>query len=70
MTLGEDVCNYLILIFSVVGLNFDFLSLNIVGFVLYSLFNCGLFWITEVEVSLILYNIFSPKKRRIVCFIC
>ncbi|PNF37153.1 Cystinosin-like protein [Cryptotermes secundus] len=34
---------------SVVGLNFDFLSLNIVGFMLYSLFNCGLFWITEVE---------------------
>ncbi|XP_021926700.1 cystinosin homolog isoform X2 [Zootermopsis nevadensis] len=34
---------------SVVGLNFDFLSLNIVGFVLYSLFNCGLYWITEIE---------------------
>jgi len=34
---------------SVVGLNFDFLSLNIVGFVLYSLFNCGLFWIKEIE---------------------
>jgi len=34
---------------SVVGLNFDFLSLNIVGFVLYSLFNCGLYWIKEVE---------------------
>lgn len=34
---------------SVVGLNFDFLSLNIVGFVLYSLFNCGLFWNTEIE---------------------
>lgn len=34
---------------SVVGLNFDFLSLNIVGFILYSLFNCGLFWIKEIE---------------------
>jgi LCT (Lysosomal Cystine Transporter) family transporter len=34
---------------SVIGLNFDFLSLNIVGFVLYSLFNCGLFWIKEIE---------------------
>ncbi|KAJ4439689.1 hypothetical protein ANN_07817 [Periplaneta americana] len=34
---------------SVVGLNFDFLSLNIVGFILYSLFNCGLFWIKDVE---------------------
>ncbi|XP_046744120.1 cystinosin homolog isoform X2 [Diprion similis] len=34
---------------SVVGLNFDFLSLNIVGFVMYSLFNCGLYWIPEIE---------------------
>ncbi|XP_043475733.1 cystinosin homolog isoform X1 [Leptopilina heterotoma] len=34
---------------SVVGLNFDFLSLNLVGFVLYSLFNCGLYWIPEIE---------------------
>lgn len=36
---------------SVVGLNFDFLSLNLVGFVLYSLFNCGLYWIPEIEVN-------------------
>ncbi|KAL0271760.1 UNVERIFIED_CONTAM: hypothetical protein PYX00_008756 [Menopon gallinae] len=28
---------------SVIGLNFDFLSLNLVGFVLYSLFNIGLY---------------------------
>ncbi|XP_077284588.1 lysosomal cystine transporter cystinosin isoform X2 [Arctopsyche grandis] len=34
---------------SVVGLNFDFISLNIVGFVLYSLFNLGLFYIPEVQ---------------------
>ncbi|GLH11609.1 Cystinosin like protein, partial [Gryllus bimaculatus] len=34
---------------SVVGLNFDFLALNIVGFILYSLFNCGLYWITKIE---------------------
>ncbi|XP_008551440.1 cystinosin homolog [Microplitis demolitor] len=33
---------------SVVGLNFDFLSLNIVGFFLYSLFNCGLYWIPDI----------------------
>ncbi|XP_063989636.1 cystinosin homolog isoform X2 [Diachasmimorpha longicaudata] len=33
---------------SVVGLNFDFLSLNLLGFVMYSLFNCGLFWIPEI----------------------
>ncbi|XP_011307814.1 cystinosin homolog isoform X3 [Fopius arisanus] len=33
---------------SVVGLNFDFLSLNLVGFVMYSLFNCGLYWIPVI----------------------
>lgn len=37
---------------SVVGLNFDYLSLNILGFILYSLFNCGLYWIPEIEVCL------------------
>jgi len=26
------------------GLNFDFLALNIVGFTLYSMFNCGLYF--------------------------
>lgn len=35
---------------SVVGLNFDYLSLNILGFVMYALFNCGLYWIPEIEV--------------------
>ncbi|KAJ8668576.1 hypothetical protein QAD02_010239, partial [Eretmocerus hayati] len=34
---------------SVVGLNFDFLTLNVVGFFLYSLYNCGMFWIPEIE---------------------
>lgn len=34
---------------SVVGLNFDFLSLNIVGFIMYAIFNIGLYWIPEVE---------------------
>lgn len=29
---------------SVEGLNFDFLTLNIVGFTLYSVFNCGLYF--------------------------
>ncbi|XP_072940290.1 cystinosin isoform X2 [Epargyreus clarus] len=29
---------------SVVGLNFDFLALNIMGFTMYSLFNCGLYF--------------------------
>ncbi|KAL6433273.1 hypothetical protein ACFW04_006458 [Cataglyphis niger] len=34
---------------SVVGLNFDYLSLNVVGFLMYALFNCGLYWIPEIE---------------------
>ncbi|KAF5298132.1 hypothetical protein FQA39_LY02556 [Lamprigera yunnana] len=34
---------------SVIGLNFDFLVLNIVGFALYSTFNLGLYTIPEVE---------------------
>lgn len=34
---------------SVVGLNFDFLTLNLIGFSLYSLFNCGLFWSKTIQ---------------------
>lgn len=34
---------------SVVGLNFDFVALNIVGFTLYSLFNVGLYWNSYIE---------------------
>ena len=37
--------------FSVIGLSFDFLGLNIVGFSLYSLFNIGLYWIQPIQVS-------------------
>ena len=32
-----------------VGLNFDFVALNIVGFVLYSLFNVALYWIPGIQ---------------------
>lgn len=35
--------------YSVIGLNFDYLSLNLLGFILYSLFNIGL-WLPEIEV--------------------
>lgn len=35
---------------SVVGFSFDFLALNIVGFFMYVLFNCGFYWIPEIEV--------------------
>jgi len=34
---------------SVIGLNFDFLALNIVGFTLYGLYNIGLFWIGSIQ---------------------
>jgi len=34
---------------SVIGLNFDFLSLNIVGFSVYGVFNVGLFWIPSIQ---------------------
>jgi len=33
---------------SVVGLNFDFLTLNVLGFTVYSIYNVGLFWIPSV----------------------
>ncbi|RZC35768.1 cystinosin -like [Asbolus verrucosus] len=34
---------------SVVGLNFDFLALNLVGFTLYGIFNLGLYFIPEIK---------------------
>ncbi|CAG5080899.1 Similar to CG17119: Cystinosin homolog (Drosophila melanogaster), partial [Cotesia congregata] len=37
---------------SIVGFSFDFLALNIVGFVMYAIFNCGLYWIPEIEVPI------------------
>ena len=37
--------------FSVIGLNFDFLSLNIVGFTVYGCFNVGLYFVKAIEVQ-------------------
>ncbi|KAM8888187.1 cystinosin isoform 1-T1 [Synchiropus picturatus] len=34
---------------SVVGLNFDFLALNLTGFIAYSVFNIGLFWVKFIQ---------------------
>jgi cystinosin len=34
---------------SVVGLNFDFLALNLLGHTVYAIFNCSLYWIEAVE---------------------
>lgn len=35
---------------SVVGLSFDFVALNLMGFVAYSVFNIGLFWVPSIKV--------------------
>ncbi|XP_034767634.2 cystinosin-like [Acipenser ruthenus] len=34
---------------SVIGLNFDFLALNLTGFIAYSVFNVGMFWVPYVK---------------------
>jgi len=34
---------------SVIGLNFDFLSLNVIGFTVYGVFNIGLYWIPSIQ---------------------
>ncbi|KAM4739896.1 LOW QUALITY PROTEIN: cystinosin [Anableps anableps] len=41
---------------SVVGLNFDFLALNLTGFIAYSVFNIGLFWIPYIKEEFIQKN--------------
>lgn len=35
---------------SVVGLSFDFVALNLMGFVAYSVFNIGLLWVPYIKV--------------------
>ncbi|KAM9761509.1 cystinosin-like [Menidia menidia] len=41
---------------SVVGLNFDFLALNLTGFIAYSVFNVGLFWVPAVKEEFLRRN--------------
>ncbi|KAM9461763.1 cystinosin [Clarias gariepinus] len=41
---------------SVVGLNFDFLALNLTGFIAYSVFNVGLFWIPYIKEEFLKEN--------------
>jgi len=36
---------------SVIGLNFDFLSLNLIGFTLYGCFNVALFWVDSIQAE-------------------
>ncbi|KAL1023084.1 hypothetical protein UPYG_G00036220 [Umbra pygmaea] len=41
---------------SVVGLNFDFLALNLTGFIAYSVFNVGLFWVPYIKEEFLKTN--------------
>ncbi|KAM9384408.1 cystinosin isoform 1-T2 [Pholidichthys leucotaenia] len=41
---------------SVVGLNFDFLALNLTGFISYSIFNIGLFWVPYIKEEFLQKN--------------
>lgn len=41
---------------SVVGLNFDFISLNVVGFMLYATFNIGLYYSEYIQVRIAIRN--------------
>eukprot|EP00058_Branchiostoma_floridae_P015195 XP_002600683.1 hypothetical protein BRAFLDRAFT_118547 [Branchiostoma floridae] len=36
---------------SVVGLNFDFLGLNLTGFLAYGFYNVGMFWVKEIQTE-------------------
>ena len=45
-----------ILPLSVIGLNFDFLSLNLIGFTLYGCFNVALFWVDSIQARSCLGN--------------
>lgn len=46
---------------SVVGLSFDYIALNLTGFIAYSVFNVGLFWIPLIKASTTLFNIFRGR---------
>ncbi|XP_051894075.1 cystinosin-like isoform X2 [Pristis pectinata] len=41
---------------SVVGLNFDFLALNLTGHIAYGMFNVGLFWIPDIKIQFVKCN--------------
>ena len=34
---------------SVIGLNFDFLAMNLTGFLAYGVFNVGMFWVEDIK---------------------
>lgn len=47
---------------SVVGLSFDFVTLNLTGFVAYSVFNVALFWSPHIKVWMTLPTHHSPAQ--------
>ncbi|XP_077439909.1 cystinosin isoform X1 [Vanacampus margaritifer] len=55
---------------SVVGLNFDFLALNLTGFLAYSVFNIGLFWVPAIKEEYLQRNPngINPVKANDVFF--
>ena len=48
--LSSRFCNNNFCSFSVVGLNFDFLCYNILGYLAYSVYNVGLFYFKSIQV--------------------
>uniref|UniRef100_H0W5A5 Cystinosin, lysosomal cystine transporter n=1 Tax=Cavia porcellus TaxID=10141 RepID=H0W5A5_CAVPO len=63
-------CLILSALCSVVGLSFDFLALNLMGFVAYSVFNIGLLWVPYVQEQFLLKypNGVNPVENNDVFF--
>ena len=55
---------------SVVGLSFDFLAYNFLGFFAYSVYNIALFWIPEIQVSTILCTCVIWSYAYICVYVC
>lgn len=52
------------LLFSVTGLNFDFVCYNLLGFIAYGVFNIGMFWIPKIKVNAINDKNYHRTYRR------
>lgn len=53
---------------SVVGLNLDFVALNVLGNSVYGLFNIGIYWIPSVQVHLFLVVAFVNHQLNMCSF--
>ncbi|VDP35891.1 unnamed protein product [Schistosoma curassoni] len=49
ISLNYWINNYFVFCSSVVGFNFDFAVLNVIGFLFYSIYNIGLYWIPLIQ---------------------